>query len=153
MVSGINYDKPTKGAWHRCLLVDGTAITDPGGMGVRDLSLSWWNFSKAKIAAAELRGTTHFFATNGQIYEGGVGPARFLVTGEAGVNQQSIDVHFSNCSFWGELHFDYATVFTALGGLASSLTVTKNATNGLVQLLTGIVQNDGTNVKMRNVSI
>jgi hypothetical protein len=153
MISGLSYDKPAQGAWHRCLLVDGTAITDPGGMGMRDSSLSWWAFSKSTIAAAELRGATHFFATNGQIYEGGAGPARFLVTGKAGVNQQRIDVHFANSAFWGELVFDYATFFTVSGGMASTLTVTSNATNGLVQTLAHHVQNQGGNVEVHAVHI
>jgi hypothetical protein len=153
MIGGLSYDKPAQGAWHRCLLVDGTAVTDENSMGVRDTSLSWWNFYKATIATAELRGATHFFATNGQIYEGGVGPARFLVTGRRGHNQQSIDVHFANSAFWGELVFDYATCFTVSGGMASTLTVTVNATNGLVQTLADQVQNHGGNVEVHTVHI
>jgi hypothetical protein len=155
MISGLNYDRPAQGAWHRCLLVDGCAITNPGGMGMRDTSLCWWNFSKATIATAEVRGATHFFATNGQIYDGGAGPARFLVTGRGGTNQQSIDVHFANSSFWGELVFDYVNIFTVSGGMASTLTVTSNAKNGLVQTLTNTnaAHNQGTNVEMHIVGL
>ncbi len=146
MISGISYDKPAKGAWDRCLLVDGTAANDAGAMGIRDISLYWWNFSKARIATAELRGATHFFASNGQIYEGGISGARFLVTGRGGVNEQSIDIHFANCSFWGELIFDYVNTFTVTGSMASTLNIRANAANGLVQILTHDLQNSGTNV-------
>lgn len=154
LVGGLAYDKPHEAIWDRCLLVDGTAVAIPGSMGVRDLSLSWWNFNRAKIAAAELRGATHFFATNGHIYQGGDGapPSVFLVTGKNGDYQQSIDVHFSNCSFEGALTFDHVSRFSFVGGMVSELKITSNACDGLVNTLVGKApEDDGHNVDVHYV--
>lgn len=137
-----------KGTWDSGLLVDGSHLTTPGGLGVRTIHVQNLNVARTTRPGASvlLRGATHFYWFGGQIMPVGVANRTgLLVTGSP--NCESSNLHIMGVNVLEDLTFDHANTFLFFGRVGRDLTITKYCNAGMVKgVLLGKVRNEGTAV-------